>query len=71
MDASHILVFFSLTPETLFTRGGRYVEFGYMLGCRKPILVVGPKENIFHYLGSVHHVDTWEEAKGILCSGAI
>lgn len=30
--------------------GGRHVELGYALGLRKPIVLVGPRTNIFHYL---------------------
>lgn len=33
--------------------GGRHVEFGYALALRKPILVVGVRSNVFHYLSEV------------------
>jgi nucleoside 2-deoxyribosyltransferase len=57
-----MVVFFSVAPTTPTLRGGRHVEFGYALANRKPILVVGPRENIFHYLREVKQVDTWEDA---------
>jgi nucleoside 2-deoxyribosyltransferase len=57
-----IVVFFSVDPTTATFRGGRHVEFGYALGIRKPILVVGPEENIFHVLSEVKHVETWPDA---------
>lgn len=31
-------------------RGGRHVEFGIALEQRKRIIIVGPRENVFHYL---------------------
>lgn len=31
-------------------RGGRHVEYGYAMAHAKRILVVGPRENVFHYL---------------------
>lgn len=31
-------------------RGGRFVEMGYALGLGKPIVIVGPRENIFCFL---------------------
>lgn len=47
------------------SRGGRHVEFGIALALGIPIIVVGPKENIFHYLvvpNRIEHVETWEQA---------
>ena len=60
------LVFFSVAPTIPVARGGRHVEFGYALGLGKKILVVGPKENIFHYLPEIHFVNNFEEAKEFL-----
>lgn len=66
IDRAHILVFFAVDPTIPTLRGGRHVEFGYALRDaiegRKLILVVGPKENIFHTLAEIKHVDTWQEA---------
>lgn len=55
------MVFFSVSPTTPTVRGGRHVEFGYALGLRKPVLVVGPKENIFHHISDVRHFIGWDE----------
>lgn len=60
------LVFFSVDPAIPVARGGRHVEFGYALGLGRKILVVGPKENIFHYLPEIHFVNNFEEAKEFL-----
>lgn len=35
-------------PNT--SRGGRHVEFGFAYALHKPIYLVGPKENVFHWL---------------------
>lgn len=43
-------------------RGGRHVEFGIALTLGLPIIAIGPKENIFHFLPNVVTVDTWEDA---------
>jgi hypothetical protein len=44
-------------------RGGRHVEFGVALGLGKPLFVVGPRENVFHFLPfGVSHFDTVEAA---------
>src|ERR1700676_3526460 len=55
------LVLFSQSPTLPGVRGGRHVEFGYALGLGKKLMVVGPKENIFHHLPNVIQVDTWEK----------
>jgi hypothetical protein len=40
-------------------KGGRHVEFGYGLALGKRMIVVGPRENIFHTLAEVEHYETW------------
>lgn len=55
--ADHVLFF---SEADLTPRGGRHVEFGYALAQGKRIHVVGPKENIFHYLPTVTNYDTLE-----------
>jgi len=57
INISDILVFFSEVNMT--PRGSRHVEFGYAFGLGKKVMVIGPKENIFHEL--VEQYDTWEE----------
>lgn len=44
------------------SRGGRHVEFGVAFETGLPIIVVGPRENVFHLLPGVMQVDTWEDA---------
>jgi hypothetical protein len=50
IDRADAVLFFSEDPLVGLPRGGRHVEFGYALGTRKSIAVIGPKENVFHYL---------------------
>ena len=50
-----LFVLFSVDPLLPTVRGGRHVETGYALGLGKPVYVVGPRENIFHYLPGVKH----------------
>ena len=40
--------------------GGREVEFGLALASMLPIALVGPRRNVFHYLGPVVQFDSWE-----------
>ena len=57
VDKADVVIFFSENPLVGVPRGGRHVEFGYALGKNKPIHVVGPRENIFHYIDKVYHYD--------------
>lgn len=47
------------------TRGGRHVEFGMALHSLRVILV-GERENVFHWLPQVLRVDSIEEAADML-----
>ena len=59
---SDILVAFTEAPRSNYSRGGRHVEFGYALGIAHiQVVVVGPRENVFHYLPCVAVYDTLEE----------
>lgn len=49
---------FPLTDNT----GGRHVELGMALSLGKMVLLVGPRENVFHYLPEVQQFDTFELA---------
>lgn len=55
-------VFFSLDPEQPTKRGGRHVELGIALAMKKRIIVVGPRENIFHFLPEIEVAPTWDQA---------
>lgn len=58
-----LLIAFMEQPRSGHSRGGRHVEFGIALGLLKPIIAVGPRENIFNWLPGIIHCDTWETAK--------
>lgn len=63
IDMADTLVLFSVDPTIPTVRGGRHVEFGYAAGKGKNLIVVGPKENIFHYPSTVKVFPSWDEAK--------
>src|SRR5690606_30261512 len=50
IESSDLLIAFSEPPESDASRGGRHVEFGFALALNIPLWVVGPPENIFHWL---------------------
>ncbi len=61
IDKADGVIFFSENPLVGIPRGGRHVEFGYAMKANKPIYVIGPKENVFHYIGLVMHFESIDE----------
>lgn len=65
--AADMLVFHD---DPTIQRAGRHVEFGIAVGIGTtrsfPILVLGPPNNIFHYLAQVYHFDSWADLKANL-----
>jgi len=64
--AAEIVINFTEKPRSAANRGGRHVEFGIALVTKARLIVVGPRENVFHWLPQVAQFDTWEEAKAFL-----
>lgn len=58
---------FTEPPRSNASRGGRHVECGIGLATGARIIVVGYRENIFHWLPRVEFCESWEAAK-VLCS---
>jgi len=57
-------------PRSTASRGGRHVEFGIALRnmlCR--LIVVGHRENIFHWLPDVEFYETWDQCFNELKKG--
>jgi hypothetical protein len=64
VKAADVLVVFADPPGALSTSlGGRQVETGIALDNCDRIILVGGRENIFHYLYKVEVFETWEEVK--------
>lgn len=65
-----VFVTFTTHEGVGYTSGGRHVEFGIALILGKPIIIIGPRENVFHELAEtspqITHVETWAGAKAAL-----
>ena len=61
-----VMVHFSEQPGTSWPGGGRNVELGIAIALGTPIVIVGPHENVFHYLPrgthELVHVDNVAQA---------
>lgn len=67
-----VVISFTEEPRSVLTRGGRHVEFGIGLAAHGRAVVIGPRENVFHYLPWVRVYETakafWKQdilAKGL------
>lgn len=59
-DLAHADTVISFTTPQGGGKGGRHVEFGVALGWGKHVVLVGPRENIFHTLPGLEQYDSWE-----------
>ena len=54
--------------QTASNTGGRHVEFGFALARNKRVMVVGSRQNLFHYLPNVETFPTWKQCLDFLCN---
>jgi len=64
-ECSHVLNFTGVK----IGRGGRHVEFGIGLEMNKTMIIIGPKENVFHSLREVEQYPDWESFLEELTNG--
>jgi nucleoside 2-deoxyribosyltransferase len=55
--AADTVVNFTEYPN-MYTTGGRHVEYGYAIATGKRLVVIGPRENVFHHHPTVEQFDT-------------
>lgn len=51
-------------------RGGRHTELGMAIGLGLKVLIVGPREHVFHALPSIERFSDWPSARAAL-TGAL
>lgn len=56
-----IIICFTEPPNSTLGHGGRHVELGISIARKIEILVVGDRENLFHWLPQIKVFKTWEE----------
>lgn len=66
--AADVVVVYNPPEACAIGRGGRHVETGYALALGKPIVVVGTRGNVFHWLPDMTLVRDWTELEGWLDS---
>ena len=61
IESADVVVVFNPDVARTIGRGGRHVETGYALARAKPVILVGVRSNVFHWLPTVAVIDKWEE----------
>jgi len=59
MDAD-TLIFFS-QGDGRESKGGRHTKLGIAIGLGKSIVIIGPRENVFHCIPTITHCYSWFE----------
>lgn len=62
VNTAELVISFTEPPRSKANRGGRHVEYGIALANRAQVIVVGYRENIFHWLPQVQFYETWDQA---------
>lgn len=70
-DIGNADVLLSFTSADGGGKGGRHVEHGYALGLGKPVVVIGPRENIFHTLPYIGWHPDWPRFVMALSEAAV
>lgn len=62
VSGADAVISFTEPPRSQANRGGRHVEYGVALALGKRLLVVGHRENLFHWLPQAEFYETPEAA---------
>lgn len=62
VSTANVVISFTEPPRSTANRGGRHVEFGIALIKAQVVVVVGHRENIFHWLPNVNFFERWTDA---------
>lgn len=63
VQTAELVISFTEPPRSAAgNRGGRHVEFGMAVALNKSLIVVGYRENLFHWLPQVRFYPTWADA---------
>ena len=59
ISAAELVISFTERSDSQHGRGGRHVEFGFARALKKKLIIIGPRENVFHTLEGVIHFEEW------------
>lgn len=59
---AELVICFTEDEDAPRSHGGRHVEFGMAFAWDKPVVVIGPEENVFYTIPEVAHADEWHQS---------
>lgn len=69
VSTADVVINFTEPPRSNASRGGRHVECGIALARNVRVIVVGYRENIFHWLPQVEFAENFDAAVMLICKG--
>ena len=57
LNEAEAIIFFSENGDP--GKGGRFVEWGYAWATGKQMILIGPRENVFHTMPLIEHYPDW------------
>jgi nucleoside 2-deoxyribosyltransferase len=69
VQSADICLAFTEPGENPSGRGGRHTELGIALALGRRVILIGPREHVFHCLPQIEHYETWEAARRSLGVG--
>lgn len=63
LTSANVCIAFTEDSRAPTGRGGRHTELGIALALGMRVILVGPREHVFHCLPSVEHYPDWEAAR--------
>jgi hypothetical protein len=64
--SADVCIAFTESPGEAQGRGGRHTELGIAIALGRRIILVGPREHVFHCLPEIEQFDSWDAARGAL-----
>jgi nucleoside 2-deoxyribosyltransferase len=61
INKADFVLLFTDPPKTILKGGGMFVELGYAVARYIPVIIVGPRENVFCYLPEITVFNSWDE----------
>jgi hypothetical protein len=61
VNAANLVIAFTEPPRSKANRGGRHVEYGIALANKSRVVVIGYRENIFHWLPQAEFFQSWDQ----------
>jgi len=66
VNAADAIICFTEPTKCGYTTGGRHVELGIAISIGLPVILIGPRENVFYHYPSVTQADSFEDAVKML-----